>query len=235
MQDSKYIRDLVKLIPAKFYASVQPEQPAEHWKKKKDASSQKPRSKQAAKQASREKQEKSRQAKLSRLDPKQLSTSAEDLKLQSEAKAAANMTSAGASPAPSVVFNKLDFENKGAKKKKGKTDYKKLLVRAEQRQEKLKQLKSTDSDLADQKEASTNWNRALKKTEGAKLKDDPQLLRKTVKRQEQIKKQSKKKWNERLSTQKKRQGETQDKRQANLRKRIADKKEKKKAKRDKRR
>ena len=123
-----------------------------------------------------------------------------------------------------VVFSKFDFSSSQRKKGVHKKDYNKLLARAEGRQKRMEELQKKDETVAAEKMEKQTWNRALQKAEGVKLVDDPKLLKKTIKRKEQMKKHSQKKWDERVGMQKKRQAERQEKRQKNLRERIQGKK-----------
>lgn len=56
------------------------------------------------------------------------------------------------------------------------------------------------------------------------VKDDPELLKRTIKRKEQHKKQSTKKWDSRIEHVRKSKQEKQDKRQENITKRKKEKK-----------
>lgn len=80
---------------------------------------------------------------------------------------------------------------------------------------KVKQLKERDA-----------WNNVLAKAEGVKVKDNMELLKKTIARKERQKKVSKTKWEERKSTLEKTKKEKQDKRMNNLLKKKQEKKEK---------
>lgn len=126
-----------------------------------------------------------------------------------------------------MVFSKFDFSEIGAKKKPPKTekDPKKVLEQLKQRKEKLKELEqSGEKEKAEEMKEKEAWKAALAKAGGEKVKDDPDLLKKTIKRQEQKKKQSSKKWESRVENVKKGIRERQDKRQDNIAKRKKDKK-----------
>lgn len=74
------------------------------------------------------------------------------------------------------------------------------------------------------------WNNVLAKAEGVKVKDNVELLKKTIARKERQKKVSKNKWDERNDVLEKTKKEKQDKRTNNLLKKKQEKKEKTKKK-----
>lgn len=119
-----------------------------------------------------------------------------------------------------IMFSKFDFAGKADKevKKKGK-DLKKLLDYAEKKQKKLKLLEETDVDEANKMKEKIVWDSVLRKAEGVKLKDNPVLLKKTLKRKDSEKKKSAKKWGERVETVDKNKKEKQEKRQKNIKER----------------
>ena len=67
----------------------------------------------------------------------------------------------------------------------------------------------------------------MERTEGIKVKDDEGLLKKTIKRIDQKKKSSKKKWEARVDAEDNRKKMKQEKRTENLKKRKQDKKQNK--------
>jgi hypothetical protein len=73
-------------------------------------------------------------------------------------------------------------------KKKG--NLKRKLKEAERKQEKLKKL---DPEAA----KKVQWQKVMDKARGIKVKDDPKMIRKALKRKEAEKKKHKKKWAER--------------------------------------
>lgn len=126
-----------------------------------------------------------------------------------------------------MVFSKFDFSEIGTKRKPPKTDKdpKKLLQQLQQKKEKLKELeKSGETDKAQEIKEKEAWKSALAKAGGEKVKNDPDLLKKTIKKQEQQKKASSKKWDARLDKVKKSIQEKQEKRRENIMKRKKDKK-----------
>lgn len=88
-------------------------------------------------------------------------------------------------------------------------------------------MKSQDAEQAQELKEKMAWKAALAKAEGQKVKDDPDLLKKSVKKQEQIKRASAKKWEARKEGVKKAQEERQRKREVNINKRKDEKKNKK--------
>lgn len=137
-----------------------------------------------------------------------------------------------------VVFSKFDFasgstENNNKKKKK-KNMYQ-LLEIAEKKKEKINQMKSEDISKAKQIEKEISWDNALKKSEGLKIKDDPKLLKKSIKRKEKLKEKSRAKWAEREETVQRIKEEKQRLRKEHLKERREDKSKKlKKSKKKKR-
>ncbi|XP_023016901.2 surfeit locus protein 6 homolog [Leptinotarsa decemlineata] len=128
-----------------------------------------------------------------------------------------------------IVFSKFDFENVGKHKKtKQEKDPKKLLKKLKERDEEIQKLKeSGEVEKAVEIKEKTSWKNALAKAEGQKVKDDPALLAKSVKKQEQKQRSSKKKWEQRIQKVEKAKEERQNKRTENIQKRKKDKKTKK--------
>lgn len=112
--------------------------------------------------------------------------------------------------------------------KKAENDPQKILEKLNKNKEKLEELKSQgDVEKAQELKEKLAWKAALAKADGQKVRDDPDLLKKSVKKQEQIKRSSAKKWQARKEGVKKAQEERQKKREANINKRKDDKKNKK--------
>ena len=124
-----------------------------------------------------------------------------------------------------VVFSKFDFADETSKRKKKakNSDLQALLSKAEKRKEKLEKLEEESKEKAKELKSKIKWDKALKHAEGVKVKDDPALLLKTMKKKKKIKEASKRKWEERVNTQKKLQEEKQRLRKQHL----AERKEKK--------
>lgn len=75
-------------------------------------------------------------------------------------------------------------------KKKGNLKLK--LKQAQKKQEKLKK-------MSPEKVKEIQWQNALSKAQGVKIKDDPKLIKKAIKRKTDEKRRSKKKWDERVT------------------------------------
>ncbi|XP_015189408.1 PREDICTED: surfeit locus protein 6 homolog [Polistes dominula] len=126
-----------------------------------------------------------------------------------------------------MVFSKFDFSEIGTKQKslKSEKDPKKILQQLQQKKEKLKELEqSGEKDKVEEIKEKEAWKTALARANGEKVKDDPELLKRTIKRQELQKKKSSKKWESRLESVQKFKQERQDKRQENITKRKREKK-----------
>lgn len=76
-------------------------------------------------------------------------------------------------------------------------------------------------------EDKSAWKSALDKAEGVKVKDDEGLLKKSIKKMEQKKNRSKKKWEARVEAEDSRKKAKQQKRSDNISRRKVDKKAKK--------
>lgn len=91
-----------------------------------------------------------------------------------------------------MKFNKFEKpEDPHFVEPKKKPGLKSKLRAAERKQEKLKKM---DPEKAKQ----VHWNNAIDKAQGIKIKDDPKMIRKALKRKEAEKKRHKKKWSERV-------------------------------------
>ena len=114
-----------------------------------------------------------------------------------------------------IVFSKFDFAG-SQKSKKGKGNIEHLLKKAEQKKETIEKLEDEDKEKADSLKTKLQWSKAFKQAGGEKVKDDPKLLMKTLKRKKKIKDVSKKKWDERADSQKKLQDDKQKLRKKHL-------------------
>lgn len=128
-----------------------------------------------------------------------------------------------------VVFSKFDFmeTKKGTKQGSKVKRYSKLLAKAEAEKKKLETLQTEDADKAKELKDKQLWNKALQKAEGVKLRDDPKLLKKSMKRRDQEKKKSKKQWKDRMDHQNKQIEEKQKLRKSHIKERIEAKKARK--------
>ncbi|ORX84162.1 SURF6-domain-containing protein [Anaeromyces robustus] len=123
-----------------------------------------------------------------------------------------------------VSFGKIVFnEETVQKKKKGPTDTLGKLKQAEANKEKLEKLKSVDKEKAEALEEKIQWSKAMKLVEGEKIKDDPKLLKKTLKREQKLKERSAKKWNDRQKTVVRQMKEKQKRREENIKARMNNK------------
>lgn len=124
-----------------------------------------------------------------------------------------------------MVFSKFDFTEIGIKKKPSKKDTKKMLLELKQKKEKLKAMeKLGEKERVEEIKEKDAWKAVLVKSSGEKVKNDPNLLKQTLKRKEGRKKQSAKKWKSRLENLQKGIQERQSKRQNNIIKRKQEKK-----------
>lgn len=128
-----------------------------------------------------------------------------------------------------VVFSKFDFMERSKNPKHGSKmrNYKNLIAKAETRQKKIEELKGKDESKARELAERHAWESAMEKAEGNKVKDDPKLLKKSLKRKEKMKAKSKKQWDTRKEQQNKQMEEKQKRRQKNLKERAEAKKGKK--------
>lgn len=120
-----------------------------------------------------------------------------------------------------LVFSKFDLAD-DRKKKTGLLtgkDYKTLLEKVQKQKEKIDKLKEKDAEKAKQLVEKMQWNKAIQKAEGIKVKDDPELLKRSLKRKEKMKEKRKKLWEEREEKVKEKMKERQEKRRTNIQKR----------------
>jgi hypothetical protein len=92
-----------------------------------------------------------------------------------------------------------------------------LLEAAESRKAQIDALKGTEE--GDKIKADHEWDAALRRASGEKVRDDPKLLKRTIKRKESLKKKSAKAWDDRKKQQQADRVAKQDRREANLAKR----------------
>lgn len=151
-------------------------------------------------------------------------------------------SSASVKPTPivpnQITFGRFEFKTdestdidskKNKKGKKQPTKQKQLinqLKQVENEQNEINRLKEENPEEGKALLRSKHWQTALAKAKGEKIRDNPQLLRKSIKKQAKLRQRSAKKWKKTKSETDKRMKERQDKRQANLQKRKDDKKAK---------
>jgi hypothetical protein len=136
-----------------------------------------------------------------------------------------------------VVYSKFDFESSRNKKPPKDTnnnnnpssqltvanakpkDYKKLIKKLQSEKERNELFKVAEPELASQLELKTKWKSAIDKASGLKLKDDVDLLKKSVKKMDKKREKSKKGWSERSKLVEQSKRSAQEKRQKNMDKR----------------
>lgn len=127
-----------------------------------------------------------------------------------------------------MVFSKFDFNEINGKKQRKHADvptgknYKVLLKQAKKKKENMSEVEVRNKEEAQEMTTKEMWKSALLKAEGVKLKDNPELLKKAMKRREQKKKSSQRKWEEREKTKSKQMKDRQDKRAKNIAKKKED-------------
>jgi len=141
----------------------------------------------------------------------------------------AKVSKPGVKTEKGVVFSKFDFKDDMIPKEaKKNVDPKLALNKIKKNQEKIKLWEEKGKhEKAKTIENNIAWENAIGKAQGEKVKDDEYLLKKSIKKQEQIKKSSKKKWDARADGVKAKGAAAAGKREDNLKKRKQDKKAKK--------
>ena len=128
-----------------------------------------------------------------------------------------------------VVFSKFDFKDDLTPKEvKKSVDPQAALNKLKKEKEKIKMWEEKGrKEKAAKIENNIAWDKALNKAQGEKVKDDVGLLKKSIKKQKQIKTSSKKKWEKRSEEVKNKESAFVEKREGNMAKRKKDKKDKK--------
>jgi len=128
-----------------------------------------------------------------------------------------------------VVFSKFDFKDDMIPKEAKKSlDPQAALNKLKKNQEKIKLWEEKGKhDKAKTIENNIAWENAIGKAQGEKVKDDEFLLKKSIQKQKQIKKSSKKKWEARAEGVKAKGNAAADKRDGNISKRKKEKHAKK--------
>lgn len=117
-----------------------------------------------------------------------------------------------------MIFSKFELastNNPKIKHRKGKSK-EKLLKELLEKQEQLKELEHKNKEKADELNEKSEWDKAIKRSQGIKIKDDVSLLSRSIQRQEGKKKASKKSWNERIEKEKEEQKQKQKQRHENI-------------------
>ncbi|XP_072013993.1 uncharacterized protein [Amphiura filiformis] len=133
------------------------------------------------------------------------------------------------------AFEEFDHAKKQEEKKKRKKhddprsgkDYVRLLKKVEKHKQELTDLKERDPDKAQKVITKETWQKAMNKAQGIKVKDDPDLLKKSMRREQQKKKRSTKSWKSREKQTQSLIKAKQDKRNKNIQARKDSKKSKK--------
>ena len=120
---------------------------------------------------------------------------------------------------PQFYFNRFKFSD-SVKSECKKKNYKALIAKAEAKQRKLQEMAAEDVEKGEAASEKERWSKAVRMARGEKVRDDPSLLKKTVKRLEKKKQSHAKKWEERARAEQEKQDTRQKKRQQNIRERI---------------
>ncbi|KPM08739.1 surfeit locus protein 6-like protein [Sarcoptes scabiei] len=138
-----------------------------------------------------------------------------------------------------LVFSRFDLNNQVdliaekaidediRKNKQGKKSLKGLLFETKRNQEKISHLEQTSTEAASKFKEKILWKNVLEKSEGNKLRDDPKLIEKSLKKRKKIKQKRREAWEEKRKNLEKSKKFKQEKRQRNLDKRKQKKRDKK--------
>merc|ERR1719210_1158839 len=138
------------------------------------------------------------------------------------------MTKPGVKTDKGVVFSKFDFQEMEKEKKRQNLDPATALKKIQKSKEKVKLWdEKGKSDKARKIENNIAWENATAKAMGEKVKDDEALLKKAIKKKQQIKGSKKKKWENRVEAVETKKAGKQSKREENISKRKKEKKDKK--------
>lgn len=119
-----------------------------------------------------------------------------------------------------MVFSKFDFQESKKQKplQKGKK-FQKLLAKVEKDKDKIQKLEAVDGDKAKIAKEKAAWSKAVQQAEGVKVQDDPELLKKSLRKAAKQKQKNAQKWQERNEKVEQKMKEKQDKRKKNINKR----------------
>ncbi|KAL9888665.1 surfeit locus protein 6 [Glossina fuscipes fuscipes] len=119
-----------------------------------------------------------------------------------------------------IVFSKIDFAQK---RKQSHKNPREILNELKETDKKINELKEQgDIIKASELKTELSWKKAFDKADGKKVKDDPKLLYKTIKKHKLEKKKSKMEWQDREKKVDNDIAARQKKRQENINKRIKD-------------
>lgn len=120
-----------------------------------------------------------------------------------------------------IVFSKFDFSAPSKADKAQQTkDYKRLLAKAEATEKQLEELKKNDQKRGEELQEKLQWRKAIDLAKGAKVKDDPKLIKRTLKRIEKQKSKSHKQWTERADQEQQQKDKKQELRKKHIQERI---------------
>lgn len=125
---------------------------------------------------------------------------------------------------------KVDPKKKTKKEKRDTfrgRDYKTLLKKAENRKQRIDKLKEVAPEKAVALEGNIKFEKAIRQAAGEKVKDNIEVLKRSIKRKEKMKERKKRKWETRKQLENKEKAKKQIKRKTNLEKRKDTKKENK--------
>ncbi|KAJ3127880.1 hypothetical protein HK098_005656 [Nowakowskiella sp. JEL0407] len=123
-----------------------------------------------------------------------------------------------------ISYGNIDFGEADVKKKKGPTDIKSKLKMVEAKNAKLAAISALNPEKAASIADAQTWSTLIAKASGETVKDNPALLKKSIKREEKRKAKSTEKWKEHLEAVKKSQQDRARKREQNIMERSEKKK-----------
>ncbi|OTF79986.1 surfeit locus protein 6-like protein [Euroglyphus maynei] len=128
-----------------------------------------------------------------------------------------------------LVFSKFDLtsqvdlaaerqmaKDRESKKQRNKSSLQGLLMKAKKDEQKVTHLQATNSKAAQKFKKQKIWQTVLEKSEGNKVRDDPQLIEKSLKKMQKRKSKTFKSWNERKESVEQRKQGKQNRRQRML-------------------
>lgn len=125
-----------------------------------------------------------------------------------------------------IFFSKIQIEGEKKRKVVDTNPQSNLQKLKAQKKKILELVGSGDKMKAKEEKVKVLWKAAFEKTDGLKIKDNAEILKKTIKKRKVEKKKSKSKWAERKQKVSEKQATLQKKREDNLNKRKTDKQKK---------
>lgn len=128
-----------------------------------------------------------------------------------------------------MIFSKVNLPENNNRRFKNKVekDPSKLLQKLKEKSKEIRELEKEDKEKASTIKEKEKWTAALKRASGEKVRDDPELLRKSISKEKNMKARSQKKWQARTERVQKEKDDRQKKRQDNIQARKSEKKKKK--------